>query len=225
MIVNRLRRWARGHTREGRYSPVGVTFHWVVAALVLFQLWLGWRTGGLPVGAEKLRAYEVHSQTGLAILVLTLARMVWRLMVPGPVNDADKQGWRSTAAHLTHFAFYACLLGLPLSGWAMMSATASEQDLSVGGIAPWPPLPFEGLAPTVRWAIEAWAEQIHWAFVIAVSLLIPVHVGAALYHELLHRDDVLDGMLPSLGRAQRLMGRGWRHIRQALPPRKASGAG
>ena len=224
MIVERLRHWARGHTRRRRYSPVGVAFHWTMAGLIIFQLWWGWRTGGLPVGAEKLSAYEVHSQVGLLILVLTLARMVWRLFIPGPVNDADKPGWQSTAAHLTHFAFYACLLGLPLSGWAMMSATARHQDLSIGGVVAWPQLPFEALSPPVRWAIEAWAEQIHWAFVIGILVLIPLHVGAALKHEAIDRDDVMRGMLPGLGRLERLLAQAPRRMRRALRPRKATEA-
>lgn len=224
-MLERLRRWARNHTRERRYSPVGVTFHWTVAALILFQLWWGWRTGQLPVGADKLRAYEVHSQAGLLILVLTLARMIWRLLIPGPVNDADKPGWQSKAAHVTHVAFYLCLLGLPLSGWAMMSATAREQDLSVAGLAPWPQLPLQSLSPPQRWAIEAWAEQLHWGFVIAILVLIPLHVGAALKHEALDRDDVLKGMLPGLGRLERLLQGAPRHILRALRPRRTSDSG
>ena len=68
MIVERLRRWARGHTRKGRYSPVGVTFHWTVAALILFQLWWGWRTGRLPVGADKL-ALSYHQSFETPVVV------------------------------------------------------------------------------------------------------------------------------------------------------------
>ncbi|RAK52423.1 cytochrome b [Phenylobacterium deserti] len=223
-MLKSLRRWAHSHTREGRYSPVGVAFHWTMAALILFQLWWGWRTGHLPVGADKLQAYEVHSQVGLLILVLTLARMFWRALVPGPINDADKPGWQSVAAHLTHFAFYACLLGLPLSGWAMWSATAREQDLSVAGVAPWPHLPFEELAPPLLWTIEAWAEQMHWLFVVALLLMLPLHIGAAIKHELVDRDDVLKGMLPGLERVERLVGRAPRRIRQELRPRCQSSA-
>lgn len=224
-MLRKLRAWARTHTSERRYSPVGVAFHWTMAGLILFQLWWGWRTGHLPVGAKKLHAYDVHSQVGLLILVLTLARMFWRVLIPGPVNDADKPGWQSKAAHLTHFVFYACLLGLPLSGWAMLSATAREQDLSVAGVAPWPQLPFEGLAPPLLWAIEAWAEQLHWGFVIAILLLIPLHAGAALKHEVMDRDDVLKGMLPGLRRLEQQLGQASRRIRQELKFHPGSDSG
>ncbi|WP_334164123.1 cytochrome b [Phenylobacterium sp.] len=215
-MLERVRRWARGHTRERRYSPVGVAFHWTVAGLILFQLWWGWRTGRLPVGYDKLEAYELHSQVGLLIFVLTLARMTWRILIPGPRNDADKPGWQSTAAHLTHVTLYVCLLGLPLSGWAMLSATAREQGLSVAGVAPWPLLPLAGLSEPHRWAIEAWAEQVHMVLIVGLLLLIPMHVGATVKHEFVDRDDVLRGMLPGVRRLERFVAAGPRRIRQAF---------
>ncbi|WP_068876945.1 MULTISPECIES: cytochrome b [unclassified Phenylobacterium] len=222
MIVARLRAWARGHTHRRRYSPVGVTFHWTMAALILFQLAWGWRIAHLPAGYEKLAAYQTHSSVGLLILVLTALRMAWRLMIPGPVNDADKPGWQSKAAHLTHYLFYAALTGLPLSGWAMMSATAPEQGLAVAGIAPWPRLPFAELPMAQRWAIEAWAEQIHFGFILLILVLIPLHVGATLKHEFVDRDDVLRGMLPGLRHLERFLARALRRIARGLRPPASS---
>lgn len=225
MIVERLRAWARSHTRERRYSPVGVAFHWIVASLILFQLWWGWRTGRLPVGYDKLEAYAIHSQIGLLIFVLTLLRMVWRTMIPGPINDADKPGWQSRAAHLTHYLLYVALIGLPLSGWAMLSATASELPLSVAGVAPWPLLPFAELSPAQRWAIEAWAERAHFVFILLILALIPMHIGATLKHEFVDRDDVLNGMLPGVRRLERLLAKAPKRIARFLRPRRASDAG
>ena len=196
-MIRRLRAWARLHTDEKRYSPVGVTFHWMMAALITFQLWWGWRTSRLPVGGDKLDAYEIHAAFGLLILILALLRMVWRIFIPGPVNDADKPGWQSKAAHLTHFAFYALFLALPLSGWGMLSATGRDVPLSLFGV-PWPHLPLEGLSRETRWRIEEWAETLHWLAIWGMLLLIPAHVGAALKHYLWDRDDVLPGMAPLL---------------------------
>lgn len=218
MVVERLRRWARGHTRQRRYSPVGVAFHWTVASLILFQLWWGWRTGRLPVGPEKLDAYGVHAQVGLLIFVLTLARMVWRLMVPGPVNDADKPGWQSLAAHATHFTFYGALLILPLSGWAMLSATAPDQDLKLAGFISWPQIPVGSLTPVQRWAVENGAEIVHGWTIIALLVLIPAHVAATVKHELVDGDDVLMGMLPGLRTLRRLASRTRRATRRSIAP-------
>src|SRR3990167_8649882 len=48
-LHDHVREWALGYIREGKYSPVGVWFHWIMAALVLFQLGFGWAMSRVPV--------------------------------------------------------------------------------------------------------------------------------------------------------------------------------
>ncbi|HMO74845.1 MAG TPA: cytochrome b/b6 domain-containing protein [Sphingopyxis sp.] len=196
-MIEAIRAWAARHAAEGRYSPVGQIFHWTMAALIVFQLWWGWTMGRMEVGGDKLAAYRVHAELGLLMLVLALLRGLWRLMVPAPVNDADRLGWQTVAAYVTHILFYACFFALPLSGWAMWSATG-EEPLSVAGVAPWPQMPFESLSTAIRWWILDWAEGIHRLLVILLVVMIPIHVTAALKHHFWDRHDVLRGMLPEL---------------------------
>ena len=195
LIVHVLE-WAAGHHDEGRYSPVAIVFHWTMAALVTFQLAWGWWMGRLPVGGDKIAAHDLHYAVGVLMLVLAMGRGAWRMLAPGPINDADKPGWESTAARITHYLFYTCLFGLPLTGWAMISATAREEDLSLVGFIPWPLMPFGDLGSVMRWRMEALAEWMHWGLVLTLLALIPIHVGAALKHHFIDRDDVLHGMLP-----------------------------
>lgn len=190
--------WAAGHHDEGRYSPVAIVFHWTMAALVVFQLAWGWWMGRLPVGGDKVAAHDLHYVIGVLMLVLAIGRYGWRLMAPGPINDADKPGWESTASTVTHWLFYICLFGLPLSGWAMISATAREQDLTLLGLTSWPLMPMQDLSNPQRWMVEATAEWMHWGLIVTLLLLIPIHVGAALKHQIIDRDDVMHGMLPVL---------------------------
>jgi len=197
-MLDRLRRWAREHTEQDRYSPVGIAFHWVMAALVLFQIGWGFWSDWLMPGGDKVRAYEVHSAVGLPILVLAFSRGVWRLLIPGPYNDADRLGWQTTVAHVTHFLFYVCFFGLPLSGWMMWSSFASPGPLYMGGVLPWPQLPLEGLSERTRVDLLHSAELVHRFLVILLLVLIPAHVGAALKHHFWNRHDVLRGMLPEI---------------------------
>ena len=196
--MNGIRRWARRHTEEGRYSPVGIAFHWVMAALVLFQLGWGFYTDMLMPGGDKLLAYQVHSAAGLPILVRVVFRAAWRFWIPGPINDADEPGWQSTTAHITHYLFYLCFVAIPLSGWVMWSAIAAPGALYLGGILPWPQVPLDSLAIETRLVILYLAERVHHWLVLLLLVLIPAHVGAALKHHFWNRHDVLRGMLPEV---------------------------
>jgi len=197
-MIRAIREWALRHTAERRYSPVGQVFHWMMAALVTFQLGWGWYMSRLPVGGGKLRGYEIHAEIGLLILILAIGRLIWRLIVPGPLNDADDLGWQTHAARLIHVLFYISFFALPLSGWAMWSALGGEEPLSVAGIIPWPQMPFHAVPVPVQWFVLDWAETIHTLLVVLLAVMIPLHVGAALKHHFWSRHDVLRGMLPEL---------------------------
>lgn len=197
-MLERLRAWARVHTEEGRYSPIGIVFHWLMAGLILLQLAWGYYTDFLMPGGTKVQAYEVHAAIGLGILVLTFFRAAWRMIIPGPDNDGSGRGWQTALAHLTHVLFYVCFIALPVSGWIMWSALTEPGPLSLGGILPWPAVPLDGLEFETRATILHLAERTHHWLIILLLLLIPAHVGAALKHHFWDRHDVLRGMLPEI---------------------------
>ena len=196
-MIDAIRRWAARHTAQRRYSPVGVVFHWLMAALIAFQLYWGWHMSRMPVGGDKLEGYRIHSELGLFMLLLAALRLLWRTIVPGPVNDADKLGWQTQLAYVTHGLFYICFFGLPLSGWAMWSALGQGPDLSLAGL-PWPQMPFHDVPIAVQWAVLDWAEDIHALLIILLLIMVPLHAGAALKHHFWDKHDVLIGMLPEL---------------------------
>lgn len=197
-VVGAVQRWARGHTEQSRYSPVGVAFHWIMAFLILFQLGWGFYASWVPAGGDKLWAYQVHSAAGLPVLVLALGRLGWRILIPGPINDADRQGWQTQIAYAMHYVFYAAFFGLPLSGWAMWSSIAAPGPLYLAGFIPWPQMPFDQMPLTLRWWILDAAEDVHLLLVVTLLAVIPLHVGAALKHHFWDRHDVLRGMLPEI---------------------------
>lgn len=223
-MIRQLRTWARKHTERSRYSPVGIAFHWVMAFLVIFQLGWGYYMSWLPAGGDKVYAFEVHSAVGLPILLLALGRFAWRMIIPGPVNDADTQGWQSQVAYKMHYVFYIAFFGLPLSGWVMWSSVAEPGPLYLAGAVPWPQLPLDQLPLTVRWQIMDLAEDVHLALVITLLVAIPLHVAAALKHHFWDRHDVLRGMLPEIPDAEDPRGERTHRPREPrLPDEKALG--
>jgi cytochrome b561 len=187
------------------YHPIGITFHWLMAALVFVQLWWGWRTSLLAPGYDKLDAYGVHALVGIAILLLAFLRAGWRMIAPFVLPDLEKPedlpGWQRLAAEATHVALYVLMFALPLTGWLMLSAAAPRGEIA----APWnwslPGMPFvEERGFVERAALEQTAERLHFALVWTMMGLVALHVGAALKHHFIDRDDVLARMIPVLSR-------------------------
>ena len=196
--IQRLQEWGNSYTSRGRFSPVGIAFHWIMAALVLFQIGWGFWADFLMPGGDKLRAYEIHSAVGLPILLLAIMRMAWRTIVTDPYNDADTQGLQTRIAHATAIIFYITFFSLPLSGWAMWSSVAPPGPLYLGGVLAWPQLPLDMLSPMARMAVLDIAEDVHTGSVIVLCVLVPAHVAAALKHHFVDHHDVLTGMLPEI---------------------------
>ncbi|GGC02306.1 cytochrome b [Novosphingobium endophyticum] len=223
-MIGPLRTWAESYRERGKYTPVGVIFHWVMAALVLYQLYSGWTMQRYLVGADKLDAYKLHSEIGLALLLLGVLRLVWRLVVPGPINDADRLGWRTTAAHVTHAIFYALFVILPLTGWILWSSIQPARPLHLAGLIPIPGMPFQDLSPEWQYWLLDHAENWHVAGVIVLTLLVPAHAFAALKHHFWDQHDVLEGMMPEVPDTHRHPeGPRYSQPEVPVPPRKGEG--
>lgn len=181
------------------YHPIGIFFHWLMAAMVFLQLWWGWRTSALMAGYEKADAYVVHAQLGAAILFIVFLRLSWRLIAPfvAPRLEAaeDLPGLQRLAAEITHGLLYILMLALPVTGLLMIGATAPETLERALGLSGFRDMSFEGRA-----RLEHFTERAHFVMVWGLTGLIAMHVGAALKHYFVDRDDVLARMVPWLGR-------------------------
>lgn len=173
-------------TTAERYSRGAIAFHWSIAALIIFNLWLGLAHDSLP---DDWKVMPIHKAVGVTILILTLARIGWRFGHPAPPLPAHMPAWERLAANVSHFVLYAFMLIMPLSGWAMVSGV-KRRPLEWFGLFDIPYLPVsEGVAHLGHEVHEV----LGWGFVALILL----HAGAALRHHFLLRDNVLVRMLPA----------------------------
>jgi cytochrome b561 len=186
--------WAEGYNRRGVYSPIGVAFHWVMAALMVFQLGYGWYLHWQPVGGDKYLGYQNHAQVGLAIMLLGSLRFFWSSQITGPDN-VDEDSLSGRASRLLQRWFYFSFFALPISGWVMWSTLPGELPLSVAGVIPFPNLPFDQLSEGLQHTLMQGAARVHFWVVWITTLAIPGHAGAAVLHYLVKRDKVLPSML------------------------------
>ncbi|TSD85689.1 cytochrome b [Mycobacterium sp. KBS0706] len=159
--------------------------HWLMAICILAMLFIG--VGMVStVMPNHLTLVAIHKPLGIAILVLVLIRLGLRLRYGAPALPADLPEPMKLAAHLSHYAFYLLMIGMPLIGWGMLSAAAYPVVLFQGVTLP-PILPQDaGLHALL------WSAHVYLAF--AFFALILLHVAAALFHALVRRDGVFEAM-------------------------------
>ena len=57
-----------------RYSAVAMLLHWSIAALIIANLFLGWRMGFLK-GLAQFDMFQLHKSVGITVLVLSIVRL------------------------------------------------------------------------------------------------------------------------------------------------------
>lgn len=179
-------------TGQARYTALAIALHWLLAIFVLALFGLGVYMADLPFSPQRLKLYNWHKWAGISFLALTMVRLFWRVMhrppaLPEKIRNA-MPGWQMRAFHATHHLMYALFFAVPLLGWAYSSAAGF-------------PIVWFGLItlPDVLPADKALAEMIkplHLASALALVGLAGLHVAAALKHQWIDRDGLLQRMLP-----------------------------
>jgi cytochrome b561 len=167
------------------FAPLQRLLHWLMAVCILAMLFIG--VGMVSTITPKyLSLVSIHKPLGIAILVLALIRLVVRLRDGAPPLPADLPEPMKLAAHLSHYALYTLMIGMPLIGWAMLSA-ASYPVVLYGGVR----LPAI-LPQSDRLHALLWNAHFYLAFLFFALVLL--HVAAALFHALVRRDGVFEAM-------------------------------
>lgn len=179
-----------------RYDQVAIAIHWVTAAAIVIQFALGWTMISLrPPSYLHFSLHQWHKSIGISILVLSLMRLLWRVLHRPPPLPATMPAWEKRAAKASHAMLYVLLIALPISGWAVVSASPLNIPTFLFGVLPFPHLPALPDLPDKRDAQHA-LKILHEFGGWLLALLLAGHVGAALRHHFLIRDDVLVRMLP-----------------------------
>jgi cytochrome b561 len=163
------------------YSRTAVVLHWLIAALVLAQIGLGWWMIDIPKNPVGVRAwwFNFHKSIGITIGLLVIFRILWRVTHPAPPLPDTLPAWQRAAAKVSHVGLYLCLLTMPITGY--LGSNFTKYPIKYFGYA----IPHWGWdAPQLKELMS----QIHFATVCVFMALILVHVTAAFRH-LVTRDD------------------------------------
>ncbi|AOI75479.1 cytochrome b [Burkholderia sp. NRF60-BP8] len=172
--------------KQTRYSSPAIFFHWAIFVLVALA-YLAIEIRG-PKGSDSRALWmNVHLTAGTFVLVLSVLRVLWRVVsrVPEAIPQAALLRWLSKLAHV---ALYVFIIAQPLLGIMMINMGGKPVSLDWLGVSFTLFGPDKALRPTIKEA----HELIGNAFYFVIGL----HALAALYHHFIRRDDVLRRMAP-----------------------------
>ena len=172
-----------------RYTPVAKMLHWLMAVLLFGLLALGFTMADLPLSPQKLQLYSWHKWAGVTVFLLVLVRLAWRATHQPPALPEHMPKVMQLAAHAGHVLLYALMIAIPLSGWLMSSAKGFQTVWF--GVLPIPDLLDKNQA------LGDLLQTVHLSLNLLLVAVIVGHIGAALKHHFIDRDDVLTRMLPA----------------------------
>lgn len=172
-----------------RYDGVAQLFHWLIAIMIFVIFGLGWYMTDLnPADPATFRLYQIHKGIGISILALAVLRLLWRMThSPPPLPDTMKS-WERFAASATHIALYSLIFLQPMVG--ILQSNAANFPIVLFGR-------FE--LPALIGQDKVMGETLlglHHLFAKVMAALVLAHIGAALRHHILLKDDVLRRMIP-----------------------------
>ena len=179
------------------YSATARAFHWAIAGLVLLAT-------GLTLFRETFGPWDVwmisaHKVVGLAILVVAVIRLAWRLRHQQPPKPPELGRREATFASSIHWLMYVLAVLVPAAGWIFVSLAPQERPLDYRGLNSIPELP---LAANDS-ASFAWHE-IHEILGFVFVGLFLLHFAGLLRHYVRGHRDVAERMLPR-SRSARLL--------------------
>lgn len=182
---------------DAGYTAGAITLHWLIAALILTNIGLAWYFNSLP-HALRSPPTQLHKSIGITVLLLSLVRVGWRLTHKPPPLPAHMPAWERLAAQTLHTLFYVFILAMPLSGWALVSASPliKVHPTVLYGLMPWPAFPYPGLDSDSLHIARELAGGTHETLAFLAYAMIALHVSAALKHQFVDRDEVLGRMIP-----------------------------
>ena len=177
---------------SAHYTKTAKGLHWLMAVLFFGMLGLGFYMQGLPLSPDKLKLYSWHKWVGVTVILLALFRIAWRVTHQPPALPSSMPRLMQIAAHAGHHMLYMLMFLIPLSGWLMSSAKGFQTVWF--GILPIPDLIEKNKL------LGDLLQTVHVSLNYLFIAVLIGHIGAALKHHFIDKDDILTRMLPGSGK-------------------------
>ena len=166
------------------YNPISKLQHWILAALLIGLIGLGWYMTSLDSQSSDIY-FNLHKSFGIVAAFLILIRILWRLNHTPPPLPNSIPVWQAKISRLIHFLLYIVIIIMPMTG--IIGACYSKYGIKFFGIQ----------LPTFvakNQAITSLFFNIHGVIAWVLVSLITLHVLAAFKHLIINKDGVFQRM-------------------------------
>lgn len=175
---------------DASYGAVAIALHWSTALLIALAFATIWGRELVEDKPVRSLLLDVHRSGGILIFLLSLARIAWRAGHKAPAKPPMPR-WQRAVAEATYGLFYVALLVMPVTGYVATAARGRVVE-------------FLGLIPLPVWttpdrALGREIMGLHETGQWVLLALLALHVGAALHHQFIARDDLIRRMWPRRG--------------------------
>lgn len=171
-----------------RWHPLQKGLHWLTLGLVISA----WAAVELHEQFAKGNPWRewwelLHFTLGASLMLTLVLRLYGRARYPRPAVIASR--WQARFSRLVHGLLYLVLFAMPIAGMAMRQLAGKDTELF-----------WLFRLPRITTVDTELAKQIAWLHKDflwnALLVLVAVHLGGALWHHFIDRDDTLRRMLP-----------------------------
>lgn len=183
-------------SQQQRYTAVAIALHWIIALSIIGLIAVGWTMGTMDPGPDYFAIIQLHKSFGITVLLLSVARLIWRLMNVAP-PEPPMPKWQAFTASAVHVLFYVLIIAMPLTGWIMASASSDAPTRYFGLVdIRLPGIP--ALDAATRDGLEDGFEKVHGNLAWVIVGLLVLHVAGALKHQFVDKDGLLARMAPGI---------------------------
>ncbi len=170
------------------YGWMARLLHWFVSIMILIMLAVGFIMVDMPPSDDKWFIYMMHKATGILLLLLVTFRLVWRVINISPSLPQDLSHLQKLASKIAHYFLYLSMFLMPISG--ILMSLFGDHNINIFNI-----FTIEAFEKNAQ--IASLFHETHIIMAFLLVGLIAAHIGAALYHHFIRKDDILVRMIKS----------------------------
>ena len=166
------------------YGSISKIFHWLSAAVLIFQIPLGFYLVDLDFNEKRLTIESIHVVLGLGIFYITIFRLIYKLFNPTPPLSNSIFPGQRLIAKLNHVLLYITVIMVTISGALKKLFNGEILDVF-----------FFSFEIKDNFDLAELFYDIHIVANYTLISLISLHIFAVITHKILFRENLLKKIL------------------------------